>query len=209
MAPNQFSPVSKEYEPVREDPMYVSLDRLQDEGKELASNDSASLLDLGDGVLCLEFHSRSGHRAQIVEMGNEGIDELERDDVVGLVVGNEGRNFSMGANLGEMAHAVKNEDLDQIEESIEALQDLLMAFRFAPKPNRLNPRPDLRRRTRSVPPLRPHRSSRRDVHGPRRGRGRPVPAGGGTKEMARRLLSPPLHVAGCRRYRFLQKPLNR
>ena len=54
--------------------------------------------------------------------------------MVGLVVGNEGRNFSVGANLGEMAHAVKNGDLDQIEESVEALQDLLMAFRFAPKP---------------------------------------------------------------------------
>ena len=111
----QFSPVSKEYEPVREDPMYVSLDRLRDEGKELASNDSASLLDLGDGVLCLEFHSKGNSiDAQIVEMGNRGIDELERDDVVGLVVGNEGRNFSVGANLGEMAHAVKNGDLDQI-----------------------------------------------------------------------------------------------
>ena len=106
----QFSPVSKEYEPVREDPMYVSLDRLRDAGKELASNDSASLLDLGDGVLCLEFHSKGNSiDAQIVEMGNRGIHELERDDVVGLVVGNEGRNFSVGANLGEMAHAVKNE----------------------------------------------------------------------------------------------------
>ena len=114
----QFSPVSKEYEPVREDPMYVSLDRLRDAGKELASNDSASLLDLGDGVLCLEFHSKGNSiDAQIVEMGNRGIHELERDDVVGLVVGNEGRNFSVGANLGEMAHAVKNEDLDQIEEA--------------------------------------------------------------------------------------------
>ena len=69
----QFSPVSKEYEPVREDPMYVSLDRLRDEGKELASNDSASLLDLGDGVLCLEFHSKGNSiDAQIVEMGNRG-----------------------------------------------------------------------------------------------------------------------------------------
>ena len=85
--------------------------------EELASNDSASLLDLGDGVLCLEFHSKGNSiDAQIVEMGNRGIDELERDDVVGLVVGNEGRNFSVGANLGEMAHAVQNEDLDQIEE---------------------------------------------------------------------------------------------
>ena len=193
----QFSPVSKEYEPVREDPMYVSLDRLRDAGKELASNDSASLLDLGDGVLCLEFHSKGNSiDAQIVEMGNRALHELERDDVVGLVIGNEGRNFSVGANLGEMAHAVQNGDLDQIEESVEALQDLLMAFRFAPKP------------VVSAP------------HGQTLGGGLEVclhsdrivaagetymglvevgvgliPAGGGTKEMARRLLSPPLHAA--------------
>ncbi|HEY6713264.1 MAG TPA: 3-hydroxyacyl-CoA dehydrogenase NAD-binding domain-containing protein, partial [Rubrobacter sp.] len=127
----QFSAVSKEYELVREDPMYISLDRLRDEGKELASNDSASLLDLGDGVLCLEFHSKGNSiDAGTVEMGNRAIQELERDDVVGLVIANEGRNFSVGANLGEVAHAVKNGDLDQIEKSVEALQDLLMAFRF-------------------------------------------------------------------------------
>jgi 3-hydroxyacyl-CoA dehydrogenase len=193
----QFSAVSKEYEPVREDPMYISLDRLRDEGKELASNDSASLLDLGDGVLCLEFHSKGNSiDAGTVEMGNRAIQELERDDVVGLVIANEGRNFSVGANLGEVAHAVKNGDLDQIEKSVEALQDLLMAFRFAPKP------------VVSAP------------HGQTLGGGLEVclhsdrtvaagetymglvevgvgliPAGGGTKEMARRLVSPPLHAA--------------
>ena len=193
----QFSPVSKEYEPVREDPMYVSLDRLRDEGKELASNDSASLLDLGDGVLCLEFHSKGNSiDAGTVEMGNRALEALERDDVVGLVIGNEGRNFSVGANLGEMAHAVQNGDLDQIEDSIEALQNLLMSFRFAPKP------------IVSAP------------HGQTLGGGLEVclhsdrivaagetymglvevgvgliPAGGGTKEMARRLVSPPLHTA--------------
>jgi 3-hydroxyacyl-CoA dehydrogenase len=193
----QFSPVSKEYEPVREDPMYISLDRLRDEGKELASNDSASLLDLGDGVLCLEFHSKGNSiDAQIVELGNRALEELERDDVVGLVIGNEGRNFSVGANLGELAHAVQDGHLDQIETSVEALQDLLMAFRFAPKP------------IVSAP------------HGQTLGGGLEVclhsdrvvaagetymglvevgvgliPAGGGTKEMARRLVSPPLHAA--------------
>src|SRR5215213_3240061 len=193
----QFSPVSKEYEPVREDPMYVSLDRLRDEGKELARNDSASLLDLGDGVLCLEFHSKGNSiDAGTVEMGNRTIQELERGDVVGLVIGNEGRNFSVGANLGELAYAVNNGDLDQIEKSVEALQDLLMAFRFVPKP------------VASAP------------HGQTLGGGLEVclhsdrivaagetymglvevgvgliPAGGGTKEMARRLVSPPLHTA--------------
>jgi 3-hydroxyacyl-CoA dehydrogenase len=193
----QFSPVEKEYVPVREDPMYVSLDRLRDEGKELDRNDSASLLDLGEGVLCLEFHSKGNSLdADIVEMGNTALAALERDDVVGLVIGNEGRNFSVGANLGEMAHAVQNGDLDAVGESVDALQNLLMAFRFAPKP------------VVSAP------------HGQTLGGGLEVclhsdrivaagetymglvevgvgliPAGGGTKEMARRLVSPPLRTA--------------
>jgi 3-hydroxyacyl-CoA dehydrogenase len=193
----QFSPVEWEYVPVREDPMYVSLDRLRDEGKELDQNDSASLLDLGDGVLCLEFHSKGNSiDAHIVEMGNRALAALERDDVVGLVIGNEGRNFSVGANLGEMAHAVQNGNLEAVGESVDALQNLLMAFRFAPKP------------VVSAP------------HGQTLGGGLEVclhsdrivaagetymglvevgvgliPAGGGTKEMARRLVSPPLRTA--------------
>jgi 3-hydroxyacyl-CoA dehydrogenase len=193
----QFSPVEKEYVPVREDPMYVSLDRLRDEGKEIERNDSASLLDLGDGVLCLEFHSKGNSiDAHIVEMGNRALAALERDDVIGLVIGNEGRNFSVGANLGEIAHSAQNRDLDAIGESVDALQNLLMAFRFAPKPIVAAP------------------------HGQTLGGGLEVclhsdrivaagetymglaevgvgliPAGGGTKEMARRLVSPPLHTA--------------
>jgi 3-hydroxyacyl-CoA dehydrogenase len=193
----QFSPVSKEYEPVREDPMYVSLDRLRDEGKELASNDSASLLDLGDGVLCLEFHSKGNSiDAQIVEMGNRALEELESDDVVGLVIGNEGRNFSVGANLGEMAHAVQNGDLDQIERSVEALQDLLMAFRFAPKPVVSAPHGQTLGGGLEV-----CLHSDRIVAGGETYMGLVevgvglIPAGGGTKEMARRLVSPALHTA--------------
>ncbi len=204
----QFSPVDEDYVPVREDPMYVSLDRLRDEGKELHRNDSASLLDLGNGVLCLEFHSKGNSiDAQTVEMGNRALAALERDDVVGLVIGNEGRNFSVGANLGEMAHAVQNGDLDQVGKSVDALQNLVMAFRFAPKPVVAAP------------------------HGQTLGGGLEVclhsdrvvaagetymglvevgvgliPAGGGTKEMARRLVSPPLHTApGTPPLPFLQK----
>src|ERR687884_1904032 len=193
----QFSPVEKQYVPVREDPMYISLDRLRDEGKELARHDSASLLDLGDGVLCLEFHSKGNSiDAQIVEMGNRALEELERDDVVGLVIGNEGRNFSVGANLGEMAHAVKNGHLDQIETSVEALQDLLMAFRFAPKPIVSAPRGQTLGGGLEV-----CLHSDRIVAAGETYMGLVevgvglIPAGGGTKEMARRLVSPPLHTA--------------
>jgi 3-hydroxyacyl-CoA dehydrogenase len=204
----QFSPVEREYVPVREDPMYVSLDRLRDGDRELDRNDSASLLDLGDGVLCLEFHSKGNSiDADIVEMGNRALAALGRDDVVGLVIGNEGRNFSVGANLGEMAHAVQNGNLEAVGESVDALQNLLMAFRFAPKPVVAAP------------------------HGQTLGGGLEVclhsdrivaagetymglvevgvgliPAGGGTKEMARRLVSPPLRTApGTPALPFLQK----
>jgi 3-hydroxyacyl-CoA dehydrogenase len=193
----QFSPVNKEYEPVREDPMYISLDRLREEGKEIARNDSASLLDLGDGVLCLEFHSKGNSiDGQIVEMGNRALEELERDGVVGLVIGNEGRNFSVGANLGEVAHAVQNGNLDQVGGSVQALQDLVMAFRFAPKPVVAAPRGQTLGGGLEV-----CLHSDRIVAAGETYMGLVevgvglIPAGGGTKEMARRIISPALHTA--------------
>ena len=193
----QFSPVSKEYEPVREDPMYVSLDGLREEGKELARNDSASLLDLGDGVLCLEFHSKGNSLdAGVTEMGSRALEALKRDEWVGLVIGNEGKNFSVGANLGEVAHAVHNGMLDQVGQSVSALQDLLMGFRFAPKPVVAAPRGQTLGGGLEV-----------CLHSDRvvaagetymglveAGVGL-IPAGGGTKEMARRLVSRPMATA--------------
>ena len=193
----QFSPVSKQYEPVREDPMYVSLDGLREEGKELERNDSASLLDLGEGVLCLEFHSKGNSiDAGVTEMGYRALEALERDDVVGLVIGSEGRNFCVGANLAEVAQAVQNGKLDEVGESVEALQKLLMGFRFAPKPVVAAPRGQTLGGGLEV-----------CLHADRivaagetymglveAGVGL-IPAGGGTKEMARRLVSRPMGSA--------------
>ncbi|WP_273842598.1 3-hydroxyacyl-CoA dehydrogenase/enoyl-CoA hydratase family protein [Rubrobacter calidifluminis] len=131
----QYSPLSKRYEPVREDPLKISLDALREEGKEVARNDSASLLDLGDGVLCYEIHSRASAIDQkVVEMGCRALEELESGRWEALVIASEARNFCVGANLGEIAHAVKNGALEEVGRSIDALHGLLMGFRFAPKP---------------------------------------------------------------------------
>jgi 3-hydroxyacyl-CoA dehydrogenase len=130
-----YSPISEKYEPVREDPVYIPLDRLRDEGKELERNDSASLLDLGDGVLCLEFHSRGNSiDGSTLAMGEKALAALDRDDIVGLVIGNEGDNFCVGANLGEVAFAAKGGMLSMIEKRVSALQNLLMAFKYSDKP---------------------------------------------------------------------------
>jgi 3-hydroxyacyl-CoA dehydrogenase len=193
----QFSPVNMDYEPVREDPMQLSLDTLREEDKEISRNDSASLLDLGDGVLCFEIHSKGNSvNEAVVEMGNEALRRLEdEDEWLGLVIGNEGGNFCVGADLGEMAEEAQNGELDRIGEAVDALQNLLMGFRFASKPVVAAP------------------------HGQTLGAGAEIclhadricaagetymglvetgvgliPAGGGTKELVRRLVSPPMHT---------------
>lgn len=131
----QYSPLSKRYEPVREDPLKISLGALREEGGEIARNDSASLLDLGDGVLCYEIHSpASAIDQKVVEMGYRALEELESERWGALVIASEARNFCVGANLGEIAHAVKNGALEEVGRSIDALHGLLMGFRFAPKP---------------------------------------------------------------------------
>ncbi len=192
-----YSPVEKEYRPVREDPMVISLERLREEDKELARNDSASLLDLGQGVLCLEFHSRGNSMdGAAVEMGYAALEELDRDDVVGLVIGNEGRNFCVGANIGEISRAAQNGMVDEVGERVDAFQGLLMGLRFAPKPVVAAPRGQTLGGGLEV-----------CLHSDRivaagetymglveAGVGL-IPAGGGTKELARRLVSPPMHAA--------------
>jgi 3-hydroxyacyl-CoA dehydrogenase len=191
-----YSPVDKAYEPVREDPMVISLERLREGGKEIARNDSASLLDLGDGVLCLEFHSRGNSiDGAVVEMGYRALEALGRDDVVGLVIGNEGKNFCVGANLFEVAQRVKRGAMGEISKSVDDLQDLLMGFRFAPKPVVAAPRGKTLGGGLEV-----------CLHADRMvaagetymglveaGVGL-IPAAGGTKELARRLVSRPLKI---------------
>jgi 3-hydroxyacyl-CoA dehydrogenase len=78
----------------------IVLDELRkDSGRVVASNASASLLDLGDGVLCLEFHSKGN----TLDLGTLEMAERASATIpgryAGLIVGNQGANFSFGANL--------------------------------------------------------------------------------------------------------------
>ncbi len=130
-----YNPGSESYDPVRTDPELISLDALREAGREVARNDSASLLDLGEGVLCFEFHSRANAiDAGIVEMGKRALSELESDRWVGLVIGNKARNFCVGANLVDVGVAAQQGQWEQLDQQLAALQHLLMGLRFSPKP---------------------------------------------------------------------------
>lgn len=100
----------------------------------VASNGSASVLDMGDGVALWEFHSQaSAIDADLVEMGYKALDLL-KSDFDALVVGHDGERFCIGANVFMVVMAVQSGLLDQLETSIRQLQNLGMAMRYAPKP---------------------------------------------------------------------------
>ncbi len=142
-----FDLASKKYQPVPVDPKAIDLEALKRAGKEIAGNSSATLIDLGDGVLCCEFHSKMNSiDADNIAMLNQGVDLLEgSDDWIGMVVGNQGENFCVGANLMLVYMATqqaKNSDdpkeAEQIwatlEQTIKNLQDALQRTKYCSKP---------------------------------------------------------------------------
>ncbi len=107
-----------------------------DAANELWANDEAALLDLGDGVALYEFRSKANTLGRRVMQGLvEVIEKVENDrDLVGLVIGNEGKNFSVGANLGEVAKAVQEGQFEQLGRFLKNFQDAVQHVRYAAKP---------------------------------------------------------------------------
>ena len=103
---------------------------------ELWKNDEAALLDMGDGVALYEFRSKANSLGMQVMKGLiDAIEFVENDaDLRGIVIGNEGKNFSVGANLGEMAYAATEGKYEIIEKAIDNFQRAIQKVRYAEKP---------------------------------------------------------------------------
>jgi 3-hydroxyacyl-CoA dehydrogenase len=130
-----YSPLTRSYEPVPADPEAIDLEARKAGGAEVAANGSASLVDLGDGVLCFELHApASAIDAAVVELGARALQELESGRWAGMVIASQARNFCVGANLGEVGMAAYQGLHDQVAGAVKGLQDVLMGFRFAPRP---------------------------------------------------------------------------
>jgi 3-hydroxyacyl-CoA dehydrogenase len=126
--------VKGEYKPMPERPGVILLKSVKDRTGVIKSNPGASLIDIGDGVACLEFHSKMNSiGGDTVEMMNFALDEVERN-FVGLVVGNQGGNFSAGANIMMLLMAAQEEEWDDINLMVNALQKVVMRLRYSSKP---------------------------------------------------------------------------
>lgn len=117
-------------------PEWLFLDDVRARSGEPRRNDSASLLDLGDGVACLEFHSKmNAIDTEIIDLYEAALDELEAGRWEALVVGNQGGNaFCAGANLFMIGVAAGQGLWDELEGMVRRLQTVLQRAKYSSRP---------------------------------------------------------------------------
>ena len=201
-----YNPARGAYEPVERTPGMIMLAERKAAGKVIAKNPGASLIDLGDGVACVEFHTKLNvFDEDIMTMVNRGLDCAETD-FEGLVIGNEAEQFSAGANLFLVVMSAQGGMWEQLGQMVKQGQDIHMRMRYFPKPVVVAPA-GLALGGGAEMPM--HAS--RVVAGAELyiglvevGAG-VIPAWGGTKEMLRRILNPAMLTKGAEALPFLQR----
>jgi 3-hydroxyacyl-CoA dehydrogenase len=119
---------------VHERPGVILLADRRAAGAVVQSNAGASLIDLGDGVACLEFHTKmNAIGGDILEIARAALEALQAH-FDGLVIGNQGPHFSAGANIMLLLMAAQEEEWDEIHAMVRAFQNTVMAFKYAPRP---------------------------------------------------------------------------
>jgi len=127
-----YSPQERLYLPLVKDPREITIADLRASGAEIFSNGDGRIYDLGDGALLWEFNTKHNSITPgLIESGWKALALLAADDFKALIIGNDGERFSIGANLDPSALMA---GLEGIEKTLVALQDLTQALRYAPKP---------------------------------------------------------------------------
>src|SRR5437667_4793679 len=112
----------------------IILKSLKDAGKEVEHNSGASLIDLGDGIVCCEFHAKmNAIGADLIAMIHKGLKRLE-SDFDAMVIANQAVNFSVGANLMLVLVAAQEQEWDELHMAVKQFQNVNLAVKYAPKP---------------------------------------------------------------------------
>ena len=131
-----YRPGEARHVPIPADPRVTTLRALKARpGAVVRENTSASLIDMGDGVGLVEFHSKANSLDQdIFDMLSWSMDEAETGRFEGLVLGNEGQHFCAGANVFVLWMASQQGDFDQVDRLIRGMQSGVLRMRYFPKP---------------------------------------------------------------------------
>lgn len=125
---------TKSYVKEGENPKIIFLPSFKERNMVIKKNPGASLVDIGDGVACLEFQTKmNAVDNDMIRMIYDACDIVEKD-YAGLVVGNHAQNFSVGANIFMVLVAVQKGDWDVLEKLIEDFQNANMRMKYLSKP---------------------------------------------------------------------------
>jgi len=123
-----------EYKAVRENKKTIHLKLWKEEHGVIKKNAGASLIDLGDDVALLEFHSpNNAIGMDIIQMINAAVEEAEKN-FKGLVIGNQGKNFCVGANIALMLMEAQDENFDELDLVVRQFQQAMLRIKYARKP---------------------------------------------------------------------------
>jgi 3-hydroxyacyl-CoA dehydrogenase len=127
---------SSEYQPVQVPPGVWRVEVAKKSRGEVKKNSGASLVDLGDGVGCIEFHSKMNSLgADIIQLVTQSLKSGgPGDNFDAFVITNDAQNFSVGANLMLLLMAVQEEEWDDVDLVIRQFQNMTHAIKFSQKP---------------------------------------------------------------------------
>ena len=129
-----YHPGSGQYEPIPGAQSIIVLDHFREQ-KPVFSNPECTLHDIGDGVLCLEFHSKMNAIGEGILRGlNESVRIAEEEGWKGLVIGNNAPNFTVGANLMLVAMLAYQQEWDDLNMAVRLFQDTSMRLRYSAVP---------------------------------------------------------------------------
>ncbi|OLO28527.1 3-hydroxyacyl-CoA dehydrogenase [Alkalihalophilus pseudofirmus] len=123
-----------QYNAIEQNKKIINLKSLKEDNKVIFKNAGASLIDLGDGIAGLEFTSPNNSIGlDVIQMINKSIDEVEKN-YKGLVIGNQGKNFCVGANLMMILMEAQDDNFFEIDLVIRQFQNAMARIRYASKP---------------------------------------------------------------------------
>jgi 3-hydroxyacyl-CoA dehydrogenase len=112
----------------------IILKSLKDAGREVERNSGVSLIDLGDGVVCCEFHAKmNAIGTDLIAMLHKGLKRLQ-NDFDAMVIANQAVNFSVGANLMLVLVGAQEQEWDELHMAVKQFQNVNLAIKYAPKP---------------------------------------------------------------------------
>ncbi len=129
-----FDLLSRQYREIAVPAGRLRLDIIKRAGAVVQKGNEASIVDLGEGVFCLEFHSRMNTiGSETLAMTHRAIERAEAEGV-GLVIANQGSTFCAGANLTIVSGAISRGDFDGIDRAVRAFQSATMALKYSRVP---------------------------------------------------------------------------